>query len=78
MAAAIRTIEMPMSGLGTDARPWSCASGSASHAIAATSTGYPTHHVMGEFAGQAVKQDAIRLLTDATVRPTGSPGGSTG
>ena len=75
MAATLWITEMPMAGTGTGARPWSCAptshvpSGSGSHGS-----------YVGAFADQAgaVKQDAIRLLTDATVRPTGTPGGSTG
>ncbi len=73
MAAATRMTEMPMAGLGTGARPWSCAP--ASHA----STGSHATYVgmFGVKAG-AVKQDAIRHLIDATVRPTGTPGGSTG
>ena len=82
MAAALWMTEMPMAGTGTCARPWSCASASTPVSGAAAARPMAGHHshgsYVGVFAAKAVKQDAIRLLIDATVRPTGTPGGSTG
>ena len=73
MAATFWMTEMPMAGTGTGARPWSCSP--ASH----TSAGTHASAATGAYAVKAgaVKQDRIRLF-DATVRPTGTPGGSTG
>ena len=75
MAATLWMTEMPMAGTGTSARPWTCAP--ASHASAGSHVS-PSHTGAYAVKAGATKQDAIRSLFDATVRPTGTPGGSTG